>query len=90
MRLEEIRTKIEGGAELLDRGVDLFLREEYPTERIVGFGAARLNCNNSLEVRFRRGEVALLQRGYSLPVDFVGLRGRILGRCAERRGENAG
>ena len=89
MRLEKIRTKIERRSELLDRQIDLLLREQNPAERIVRISTARLNRDNSLEVRLRSREIALLQRGNSLPIDFVGLRSRILRRSAEWHRENA-
>src|SRR3984885_16146632 len=71
VRLKKVRTEIERGAELLDRGIDLLLREENPPERIVGVGAARLDRDDSLEVGLCHSEIALLERRNSLRVDLV-------------------
>jgi hypothetical protein len=70
------------------------LSEEDPTERIVSFGAARLDRDDFLEVSLRSREVALLQRTNPLPIQFVCLLRRILRwstkRHCERGRKNGG
>ena len=41
MSLREIRPQFHGAAKMRDRGIGLILREQYPPQRVVTFGAAR-------------------------------------------------
>ena len=93
VRLKEIRTKIERGSELFNCGIDLFLREQNPAQRVVSIRTARLNCDNPLEVRFRSSKITLLQRSDSLPIDRIRLLGGVLRSHRERsckRGDDEG
>src|SRR2546423_6483799 len=75
--LREFRIQFHGGPEMRDRGIDLSLGEENPTERIVTLWALGSKPQHPLKGGARRSQIALLQRRHALLVSRSPPRSRI-------------
>src|SRR2546422_1060588 len=68
VRLREFRIQFHGGPEVSDRGIDLSLGEQNPTERVVTLRALGGKPQHPLKGGARRSQITLMQRRHTLLV----------------------
>src|SRR5256885_1094901 len=68
MSLSEFRPQFQCPVKVRDRGIELILREQYPSQQVVTFRAARRQAHNFLEGHTRACKIASLQRCHSLAI----------------------